>query len=72
MTGFPSILSSTNAKSHPMNNFDYMAWVIIPILIFIARLMDVSLATVRQILIMKGMRKLVPIIAFVSSAMHRS
>lgn len=55
-----------------MNNFDYMAWVIIPILIFIARLMDVSLATVRQILIMKGMRKLVPIIAFVSSAMHRS
>ncbi|MDA3874359.1 MAG: DUF2179 domain-containing protein [Kiritimatiellae bacterium] len=48
-----------------MSEFDYMAWVVIPILIFVARLMDVSLATVRQIMIMKGMRKLVPIIAFV-------
>ena len=48
-----------------MNDFDYMAWIVIPILIFIARLLDVSLSTVRQILIMKGMRKLVPPIAFV-------
>lgn len=47
-----------------MDDFDYMAWVVIPILIFFARLLDVSLATIRQILIMKGMRRLVPVIAF--------
>lgn len=44
--------------------FDWISWVLIPVLIFFARLLDVSLSTVRQILIIKGMRKLVPIIAF--------
>lgn len=48
-----------------MDGFDYTAWIVIPVLIFIARLMDVSLATFRHILIFKGMRKIVPAIGFV-------
>ena len=45
-------------------SFDWVSWILIPVLIFLARLLDVSLSTVRQILIIKGMRKLVPVIAF--------
>lgn len=40
-------------------------WVIIPALIFIARLIDVSLATLRHILINRGERKIVPFLAFI-------
>ena len=45
--------------------FDWWSWVIIPMLIFIARLLDVSLATMRHILIFRGHRRIVPAIAFV-------
>lgn len=48
-----------------MEGFDYMGWVVIPALIFIARLADVSLATLRHILIYKGMRRIVPIFGFI-------
>lgn len=47
-----------------MQHIDYMSWVIIPGLIFLARLLDVSMATVRHILANKGMRRAVPIIGF--------
>lgn len=43
---------------------DIMNWVIIPVLIFIARLSDVTLATLRNIFIGKGFRKIVPFIGF--------
>lgn len=42
-----------------------MNWVIIPMLIFLARLVDVSLATVRHILIFRGQKTIVPFIGFV-------
>jgi uncharacterized protein YebE (UPF0316 family) len=45
--------------------FDWWSWVIIPVLIFAARLLDVSLATMRHILIFRGHRRIVPAIAFV-------
>ncbi|MBD5779785.1 DUF2179 domain-containing protein [Pelagicoccus sp. NFK12] len=48
-----------------MQNFDYMVWVVIPLLIFLARLADVSLATLRHILIFRGLKKIVPLFAFV-------
>src|SRR5690606_15830411 len=48
-----------------METFDYMAWVVLPTLIFLARLTDVSLATLRHILIFRGMRTIVPIFAFI-------
>ena len=43
---------------------DVLNWVIIPILIFCSRLTDVTLATLRNIFISKGFRKVVPIIGF--------
>ncbi len=48
-----------------MDNFDYMAWVVTPLLIFIARLTDVSLATLRHTLVSRGQKKIVPFFAFV-------
>lgn len=45
--------------------FDWWSWIIIPALIFAARLLDVSLATMRHILIFRGHRRIVPAIAFV-------
>ena len=43
---------------------DLLNWVIIPLLIFISRLGDVTLATLRNIFISKGFRKIVPFIGF--------
>lgn len=45
--------------------FDYWSWIILPVLIFTARLMDVTLATLRHILIYKNARAIVPALAFV-------
>ena len=47
-----------------MNSFDWFNWVILPLLIFISRLGDVTLATLRHIFISKGLKKVVPILAF--------
>jgi uncharacterized protein YebE (UPF0316 family) len=44
--------------------FDYHTFVIIPLLIFVARIFDVSLGTVRIILVAKGLKKVAPIIGF--------
>jgi uncharacterized protein YebE (UPF0316 family) len=39
-------------------------WVIVPLLIFIARMSDVSLGTLRNVFISKGLRRVVPVVAF--------
>ncbi|MFH0752051.1 MAG: DUF5698 domain-containing protein [archaeon] len=39
-------------------------WVIIPLLIFLARIIDVSLGTIRVILASKGHKKIAPILGF--------
>lgn len=44
--------------------FDWISWVVIPVLIFCARLLDVSMATVRNILSNRGFKKAAPIIGF--------
>ncbi len=44
--------------------FDYFSWIILPVLIFISRLGDVTMATLRHIFISKGFRKIVPILGF--------
>ncbi|MGD9994860.1 MAG: DUF2179 domain-containing protein [Salinivirgaceae bacterium] len=44
--------------------FDYNAYVIVPLLIFVARILDVSMGTIRIILVAKGMKKVAPIIGF--------
>jgi len=40
------------------------AWVILPVLIFTARVLDVSLGTVRIIFISRGMKLLAPLVGF--------
>ncbi|MGZ3864185.1 MAG: DUF2179 domain-containing protein [Bacteroidia bacterium] len=47
-----------------MNSFDWFNWVILPLLIFISRLGDVTLATLRHIFISKGLKRIVPFIGF--------
>ena len=44
--------------------FDYFNWIILPLLIFVFRLADVSLATLRHIFVSKGFKKVVPILGF--------
>ncbi len=45
--------------------FDYFGWIILPLLIFVSRLVDVTLATLRHIFVSKGLKKLVPALGFV-------
>lgn len=46
-------------------HFDYFSWILLPIMIFLTRLCDVPLATLRNIFISKGFRNIVPYIGFV-------
>jgi uncharacterized protein YebE (UPF0316 family) len=48
-----------------LKDFDYFNWVLLPLLIFVARMFDVTLATLRNIFISKGFRHIVPFIGFV-------
>lgn len=47
-----------------MDNFDYFSWVVLPLLIFVSRLADVTMATLRHIFISKGLKTIVPILGF--------
>ncbi len=40
------------------------SWIIVPFLIFLARIMDVSLGTIRFIFISRGFRNLAPVVGF--------
>jgi uncharacterized protein YebE (UPF0316 family) len=43
---------------------EIFTWVVLPILIFIGRMSDVTLATLRNILLSKSIRNIVPILGF--------
>ena len=45
-------------------DFDVYAWIIIPFLIFLARVADVSIGTIRLIFISKGLKYLAPVVGF--------
>ena len=47
-----------------MFQFDIWTWVVIPLLIFLARIVDVSMGTIRVIFISKGFKKIAPILGF--------
>jgi uncharacterized protein YebE (UPF0316 family) len=47
-----------------MNEFDYFNWIVLPLLICISRLGDVTLATLRHIFVSKGYKKIVPFLGF--------
>ena len=47
-----------------LSNSELFAWVALPVLIFIARLADVSLGTVRVIFVSRGLKYVAPIVGF--------
>lgn len=47
-----------------MDQVDIVAWIILPLLIFTARICDVSLGTIRVIFVARGYRYLAPILGF--------
>jgi uncharacterized protein YebE (UPF0316 family) len=61
-------LNNLNEAQHILNavlaSFDWVSWVAIPLLIFVARLLDVCMATIRSILSNRGLRKAAPVIGF--------
>ena len=50
------------------SNFDIFSWVVLPLLILIARAFDVTLGTLRYLLISRGNIRLAPLVGFVESA----
>lgn len=50
-----------------LEQFEFMGWFGIPLLIFTARLIDVSLSTLRHILVYRGVKRLAPLIGFVEA-----
>ena len=47
-----------------LTHFDYYNWIILPLIIFVSRLGDVSLGTLRHVFISKGYKQIVPVIGF--------
>ena len=47
-----------------LSSSGFYAWFVIPLLIFIARVMDVSMGTVRVIFVSRGLKDLAPIVGF--------
>jgi uncharacterized protein YebE (UPF0316 family) len=48
-----------------MPPFDWYTWVILPVIVFLARLTDVTLGTIRIIFVSRGKRSLAPLLGFV-------
>ena len=49
------------------SNFDWYVWVGLPILIFLARVFDVTLGTLRIIFTSRGLRNVAPVLGFIET-----
>ncbi|MDD4614980.1 MAG: DUF5698 domain-containing protein, partial [Caldisericia bacterium] len=47
-----------------LSNIDWFAWVLLPLLIFFARVVDVSIATIRILFLSKGIKGWTTLMAF--------
>ncbi len=47
-----------------MNNFDYYSWIIFPLIIFVSRISDVTLGTLRHVMMARGHKNIAPILGF--------
>lgn len=47
-----------------LNESDFYAWVVLPLLVFFARVADVTLGTLRIIFVSRGKRQLAPLLGF--------
>lgn len=50
-----------------LQNFDWYVWVGLPLMIFLARVFDVTLGTLRIIFTSRGMRNLAPVLGFIET-----
>ena len=48
-----------------METFDWYTWVILPLIIFLTRILDVTLGTLRIIFISRGRKHIAPLLGFV-------
>ena len=48
-----------------METFDWFTWVILPLIIFLTRILDVTLGTLRIIFISRGKKLIAPLLGFV-------
>ncbi len=48
-----------------METFDWYAWVILPLIVFLARVTDVTLGTMRIIFLSRGKKVIAPLLGFV-------
>jgi uncharacterized protein YebE (UPF0316 family) len=48
-----------------MQTFDWYTWVILPLIVFLARFIDVSLGTMRIIFISRGKKFIAPLLGFI-------
>ncbi len=48
-----------------MENFDWYTWVILPLIVFLARMTDVTLGTLRIMFTSRGKRNVAPLLGFV-------
>ncbi|HPR61606.1 MAG TPA: DUF2179 domain-containing protein, partial [Prolixibacteraceae bacterium] len=48
-----------------MNEFDYINYLVLPLLIFFARICDVTIGTLRIVMVSKGKKMLAPLLGFV-------
>jgi uncharacterized protein YebE (UPF0316 family) len=53
--------------SEQLADFDWYVWVGLPLLIFLARVFDVTLGTLRIIFTSRGLRNLAPVLGFVET-----
>ncbi|MBN1537315.1 MAG: DUF2179 domain-containing protein [Anaerolineales bacterium] len=58
-------MDAMNILSQSLSNADTYTLIILPILIFFARVIDVTLGTMRIIMVSRGRRKIAPILGFV-------
>ena len=58
------LMSQFLPESISLASFDWYAWVVLPIVIFLARFCDVTLGTLRIIFISQGRRKIAPLLGF--------
>ena len=56
-----------NFLIEPLSDFDWYVWVGLPLLIFLARVFDVTLGTLRIIFTSRGLRNLAPVLGFVET-----
>lgn len=47
-----------------MNGFDYYNWIVLPVIVFASRICDVTLGTIRHVMMARGQKKIAPILGF--------